>query len=51
MRDPEKRNIIEGLHKAARKSYRCRKVVLNALDDQIHADLVEMISYALDDLR
>lgn len=41
-----KENIIEELHKPARKKFTRRRVILKGLNDLIQADLVEMIPYA-----
>lgn len=41
-----KRQIIEELHKPARKRFRRRRVIVKGLNDLYMADLVEMIPYA-----
>lgn len=41
-----KRQIVEELHRPARKNFKRRRVVLKGLNDLFQADLVEMIPYA-----
>lgn len=41
----EKRQIVEELHKQARKNFKRRRVVVKGIDDLWQADLVEMGSY------
>lgn len=41
-----KRQVVEELHKPARKIYKRRRVVVKGLNDLYQADLVEMIPYA-----
>lgn len=41
-----KRDLVEELHKSARRSFRRRKTNMRGIDDTIQADLVEMIPYA-----
>lgn len=41
-----KRQVVEELHKPARKNFRRRRVIIKGLDDLWQADLVEMISFA-----
>lgn len=41
-----KEQVVEEIHKPARKNYVRRRVIIRGLDDLIQADLVEMIPYA-----
>lgn len=41
-----KEQVVEELHKPARKHYKRRRVVIKGLNDLFQADLVEMIPYA-----
>lgn len=41
-----KRDLVEELHKSARKNFRRRKTNMRGIADTIQADLVEMIPYA-----
>lgn len=41
-----KRQIVEELHRPARKTFKRRRVILKGLNDLYQADLVEMIPYA-----
>lgn len=41
-----KRDVVEELHKPARKNFPRRRVIVKGLNDLIQADLVEMIPYA-----
>lgn len=41
-----KRDIVEELHKPARKNFRRRRVIVKGLRDLIQSDLIEMIPYA-----
>lgn len=41
-----KRNVVEELHKAARRNFKRRRVIIKGLDDLWQADLVEMIPYS-----
>lgn len=41
-----KRQVVEELHRSARKNFKRRRVILKGLDDLFQADLVEMIPYA-----
>lgn len=41
-----KQQIVEELHKPARKNFKRRRVILKGLNDLYQADLVEMIPYA-----
>lgn len=41
-----KRDLVNELHRDARKNFRRRKVELKGINDTIQADLVEMIPYA-----
>lgn len=41
-----KKDIVEELHRAARKNFKRRRVILKGLNDLFQADLVEMIPYA-----
>ena len=43
-----KRDIVEELHKPARKNFRKRRVIIKGLDDLWQADLVEMGAYSAD---
>ena len=43
-----KRQVIEELHKPARKNFKRRRVVIKGLDDLWQADLVEMGAYSSD---
>lgn len=41
-----KEDVVQELHKPARKNFRRRHVIVKGLNDLIQADLVEMIPYA-----
>lgn len=41
-----KKEVVEELHKAARKNFKRRRVIIKGLHDLFQADLVEMIPYA-----
>ena len=41
-----KRQVVEEIHRPARKKFRRRRVVIKGLDDLFQADLVEMLPYA-----
>ncbi|XP_037899197.1 uncharacterized protein LOC119643788 [Glossina fuscipes] len=43
----DKRDIVNELHKQARKHFRRRRVVIKGIDDLWQAGLVEMISYTV----
>lgn len=41
-----KRQLVEELHKPARRNFKRRRVIIKGIDDLWQADLVEMIPYA-----
>lgn len=45
-----KKEVVDELHKPARRNFRRRRVVLKGIDDLWQADLIEMIPYEKDNL-